>query len=323
MDERTVANENDCCGNGCVNCVLDVGLRKSVAIDRLGKHNIISAYQKFRLLSKRPHNPKGEKSNNSEDDLPEVLELHFSVAELPNNASDYILEIPAGHHVMMRAILPSGLVWLRPYSPFWVDVLAMEFKILVNLAPNGPMSRFISSLQVGDSVEFRGPIGAPETITSRDTERHIFVITQGVAIAPTLRIVKEILENDEDFSKVVQLVCYRDLQHAFFRDTLREFNKYWNYTNRIYLAHQRCPSDMCKNTECSGKCAWFSKQLWYKEAVFLRRLNETDLIDVCKCVNEGTNLEFVIAGDKRFQKIVAEMVENSKVGFLEKNILLL
>ncbi|XP_039961816.1 NADH-cytochrome b5 reductase-like [Bactrocera tryoni] len=301
MDQTALISESECCGNGCVNCVLNVGYRRTYSDNLEGKQNVISEYRKFRLSSKYPHNPMGREDDNGNG--VEVIELHFCVSYLPDGAEDFALMIPAGYHVMMRQHLATGLVCLRPYSPFWVDTLAMEFKILVNLAPCGQMSRFIKELKVGDFVEFRGPIGAYEYFSNTKTERNIFIITQGVAIAATIRIVKDILDNEEDFSHVFQVACYKDIDHAFFRDAIRDFNKYWNYKSHIYLAHQKCLHRMCKTAECTGECTWFQKKLWYKETVHLRRFSDSELRDISNgSGGNGTESVFIIAGSKNFQE---------------------
>lgn len=321
MDQTAMISESDCCGNGCVNCVLNVGFRRNSDDNLEEKENVISDYQKFRLLSKYPHNSMGRDKDNENCGIVEVFELHFCVFELPTSEKAFALVIPTGCHVMMRQHLPNGQVCLRPYSPFWVDTLAMEFKILVNLAPDGLMSRFIKSLKFGDCVEFRGPIGAYEYVSNSKTERNVYVITQGVAIAATIRIIKDILDNEEDFSYVFHLACYKDIEHAFFRDALRDFNKYWNYKSRIYLAHQRCPQGMCKTAECTGKCIWFLNKLWYKEKAHLHRFTESELSDIS--VDNGTEFVFIIAGSKNFQESVTNIIKKLALESLNKKIVLL
>lgn len=322
--DQTMISESDCCGNGCASCVLNVGFRKTSNDNLEAKQNVISEYRKFRLLRKYPHNPIGRDDGNGNCDIVEVFELHFCVSELLDGVGDFALVIPAGCHVMMRHRLPTGLVCLRPYSPFWVETMAMEFKILVNLTPNGEMSRFIKDLKIGDFVEFRGPIGAYEYFSNTKTERNVFIITQGVAIAATIRIVKDILDNEEDFSQVFQLACYKDIDNAFFRGALRDFNKYWNYKSRIYLAHQRCPQSMCKTVECSGECTWFQKKLWYKEKAYLCRLTESELSDICKgIVDNDIELVFIIAGSNNFQESVTNIVKKLTLQSLNIKFVLL
>uniref|UniRef100_W8BGH5 NADH-cytochrome b5 reductase-like n=1 Tax=Ceratitis capitata TaxID=7213 RepID=W8BGH5_CERCA len=322
MDQTAVVSESDCCGNGCANCVLDVGLPKSTGEILTGKQNVIATYQKFRLFSKTRHNPKGTDIGNNSEDLSEVFELYFGVTDLITNSNDYVLAIPAGYHVMMRTYMSTGHVCLRPYSPFWVDGLAMEFKILVNLTPGGYMSQYIKDLQVGDHVEFRGPIGSLEYI-STEKERCVFIISQGVAIAATIRIVKNILNDEEDLSRVYQVACYKDIEHTYFRYLLRDFNKYWNYESHIYLAHQKCSSDMCKTDECTGKCDWFLKKLWYKEKACLERFSEAHLVDICAKVNSYSKFVFIIAGSKKFQDFITEIVNKLNNEVKQSNIFLL
>ncbi|XP_067640693.1 NADH-cytochrome b5 reductase 1 [Eurosta solidaginis] len=322
-EETQMIEESDCCGNGCTNCVLNTGFQKSINLKKIGKKNVMSSYRNFRLLNRRSHNPKGKIDSNDKTELSQVLEFHFCIDDTLNNATEYYLDIPIGYHIMMRTKLPTGELYLRPYSPYWVDALGLEFKILVNLEPNGHMSRYMKSLQVGESVEFRGSIGVYELSKSYDKERHIFLITQGVAIAPTIRIVQHILENEEDVSRVFQLACYKDLEHAFFRDELIEFNKYWNFKSRIYLAHQRCPPEMCTDGECTGKCTWFQDNLFYREIAFTRRLDKFELLDLCSSFNESIEQVFLIAGGKTFQETWCATIKNSCVNVLDKNIFLL
>ncbi|XP_018791740.1 PREDICTED: NADH-cytochrome b5 reductase-like [Bactrocera latifrons] len=322
MDQTAFMSESECCGNGCINCVLNVGYRKTSCNNIEGKQNVISEYRKFRLSSKYPHNPMCREDDNGNG--VEVFELHFCVADLPDGMEDFALMIPTGYHVMMRQYLATGLVCLRPYSPFWVDTLAMEFKILVNLAPCGQMSRYIKTLKVGDFVEFRGPIGAYEYFSNMKTERNVFIITQGVAIAATIRIVEDILNNEEDFSHVFQVACYKDIEHTFFRDALRDFNKYWNYKSHIYLAHQKCMHRKCKTAECSGECTWFQKQLRYKEKVHLRRFTNSELNDISKeIVGNSTESVFIIAGSNNFQESVTNDIKKLTLESSNTKIVLL
>ncbi|XP_037931568.1 NADH-cytochrome b5 reductase-like [Teleopsis dalmanni] len=301
--------ESDCCGNGCVNCVLNV---KSISpIEITSKQNILRNYTKFTLKNKQPHTPL----------LPDVIDLHFVYADVNDGASEFCVHVPPGHHIMMRAFIEDK-VWLRPYSPFWVDTSKFEFKILVNLKPQGLMSNYIENLSIGDKVEFRGPIGSFVHKTP-SCDKCIYIITQGVAIAPTIPIVEQILHNEDDLTRVYHLNCFTDINHIYFRKNLNDFNKYWNYEGHIYLAHQVCSNEKCQNSgSCCGECEVFRKLLWYKESAYIRRLTKTDLEKIC-CNNLNYQKEFIISGTKVFQTSISEIINEMNLVNEKEDIILL
>lgn len=195
-------NESDCCGNGCANCVLNIKPAKSHKADKSGKQNILRTYTQFCLINKTLHSLQ----------VHNVWELHFKSKHCDNK--DYILDINAGYHLMMRKALTEMEIErnkenkveterkyiLRPYSPYWWDGFEMEFKILVNIIPKGAMSEYINKLEINDEVEFRGPIGTFEYQTDLKGEKCLLIISQGVAIAPVIPIIEDILNNEEDRS---------------------------------------------------------------------------------------------------------------------------
>lgn len=126
----------------------------------------------------------------------------------------------------------------RPYSPFWINEKQRQFKILVNLNPNGKMSKFIENLQINDIVKFRGPIGSYEH--NSKICQQLLIFTHGVAIAPIIRIIDEILENENDITRIQLYACFADLEHILFREKLNEYKSYWNFNVTFYLPHEKC-----------------------------------------------------------------------------------
>ncbi|KAH8235552.1 hypothetical protein KR032_002475, partial [Drosophila birchii] len=283
--------ESDCCGNGCTNCILDNKPKPSKRLLLAGKRNIILTYTKFRLIEKKTH---------PSDD--QVLLLHFAAAD--DGAEDSVLDIPAGHHIMLRV----GSL-LRPYSPYWNDFQRREFRILVKLQPEGPMSRHLAAVQPNDLLEFRGPIG--NYANDPNLTKCIFIVAQGVAIAPTLPLVRSVLENEEDMSRIWHLVCARDLAHVFFREELLEFGQNWNYRSCLYLPHQQCQSPPCQMAgHCVAACQELRQRLRYKEVAKVARLEATELASHVNSTIPGQRV-LIVAGDSGFQKKMKEMAYHS------------
>lgn len=318
-------NESDCCGNGCANCVLNIKPAKSLKADKSGKQNILQKYKKFSLINKNLHVPE---VNN-------VWELHFKSIE--SNKKDFILDINPGYHLMMRRCCTEmekeqneknemaleRKYLLRPYSPCWWDCIEMEFKILVHIIKNGPMSDYIEKLRINEEVEFRGPIGTFEYEMDVKGEKCLLLISQGVAIAPVIGIIEDILNNEDDMCRIIHISCFRDIKHIYFRDKLYNFNKYWNYKGHIYVSQELCNNlDCLKNLRCLENCQHFKSKLKYNELIRSKRFTENDLQQILANLKyKKENTLITLAGLGTFQQYFKELLE--KFDYKENNIYLL
>lgn len=331
-------DKSDCCGNGCANCVLDIPKKKPVVTNKTQQPNILTKYTAFRLLTKTRH-------NSSCGIIINVLELHFKSCRCrESGGSDFILDISPGYHLMMRRRQtdadenvecgpPIGRkegelkrqYLLRPYSPYWWDVMEMEFKILVNLKIKGPMSIFLGELQIGDEVEFRGPIGQFEHVIDSEGDNMLLIITQGVAVAPVIPIIESVLHNDDDLTRIIHLACFENVEHIYFRNKLYDFQKYWNYKVHIYLAHELCAGKECiTNSTCLVKCSTFKSKLKYKENLHPFRLSIEELeAIVCPLKTQIENISAILAGRREFQNNFKLLLSSDTIGIKEENVYLL
>lgn len=314
-EQQFEVTASDCCGNGCANCILDVKQHKTKPNINGNEKNIILSYSKYKLINRSLHIPN----------LKDVLDLHFKYMDM-TKSSDFILEIPAGHHIMMRTpncdAENDKTYILRPYSPYWVQPESLEFKILVNLKPNGFMSRYIDELHEGDEVEFRGPIGCFEHAVDLKGKKCIFMVTQGVAIAPTLPIIEKILTNEDDMCRIFHLSCFRNSSEMFFRDRLLEYNKYWNFKGRIYLAHENCGSIACTQQGwCTDQCEIFRKHVKYKELIYPYRLSIVDFAEICNGVPTSEKI-IILCGTRRFQDYFLDSINKMELDVKKENIFL-
>lgn len=257
--------ESDCCGNGCTNCILD---SKPLPEDDDNRPNALSIYRKYSLVQKVIL-----KRN--------ITKYKFRLTENCDNLS---LRIPPGHHIMMRS--PELLI--RPYSPFSVTKANFEFEMLLNDSPQGEMTKYIQGLNIGDEVEFRGPVGKYE----HKPNTNVLIFTHGVAMSSVYRIVTSILENPEDDSRIYFVGCFQDLDNILFRDEIHSWNKFWNFDGSVYLSRE-IEED-------------FNKRLKYKEAVFNRRLMVKDIKNLVERVHKLGNFEVVLSGSKVFENFVVE-----------------
>lgn len=322
-------NESDCCGNGCANCILNIKPAKYTNGPTTGKQNILEKYTGFLLLNKYLHSPE----------VQTVWELHFKSNHC--NDGNFVLHINAGHHLMMRKVLHTEdeilknvngngdekerKYLLRPYSPFWWDGIEMEFKIIINLIPNGPMSEYIKRLRINDEVEFRGPIGTFKHQINTTGDNCLLIISQGIAIASVLPIVREIINNEDDLTRVKHIACFKDLRHIYFRDNLSNFNQFWNYKAHVFLAKEVCNSIECtKNSNCLETCHNFKNKLKCNEIIKPYRLTEHEFIKIAHNINcAKANTTVLIAGNGNFQNCYMKLCQSTEKIFQQSNIHLL
>lgn len=105
-----------------------------------------------------------------------------------------ILGLPIGQHISLAATIegqPKEV--LRSYTPISSDNEAGYFDLLVKAYPQGNISKYLTSLKVGDTMKVRGPKGA--MVYTPNMCRHIGMIAGGTGITPMLQIIKAIIRN--------------------------------------------------------------------------------------------------------------------------------
>ncbi|KAL4736930.1 NADH-cytochrome b5 reductase 1 [Aspergillus similis] len=108
-----------------------------------------------------------------------------------------ILGLPIGQHISLAAVIeaqpgqPKEVV--RSYTPISSDNEAGYFDLLVKAYPQGNISKYLTTLKVGDTMKVRGPKGA--MVYTPNMCRHIGMIAGGTGITPMLQIIKAIIRN--------------------------------------------------------------------------------------------------------------------------------
>lgn len=72
--------------------------------------------------------------------------------------------------------------------------------MLVKTYPQGNASRFLDSLQIGQTARFRGPKG--RFLYRRNMAREVGMIAGGTGITPILQVIKAILRDPQDKTKM-------------------------------------------------------------------------------------------------------------------------
>lgn len=133
-----------------------------------------------------------------------------------------------GHFVGIRAEVPGFGMRRSPYCIVSPPNAERTFQLLVRLVPEGPLSYYLAALEVGDSIEFRGPSG--RSMVPKGGDEELFLLATGVGVGPFLSLVEEL--GRQGFDRPVHLVwglrevddiCLVDelddlaRRHSFFR----------------------------------------------------------------------------------------------------------
>ncbi|EJD52768.1 ferredoxin reductase-like protein [Auricularia subglabra TFB-10046 SS5] len=110
-----------------------------------------------------------------------------------------ILGLPIGQHISIQAEI-SGKVIQRSYTPTSSDDDKGYFDLLVKAYEKGNISRHLSLLKIGDKIRVKGPKGQFNYRPA--LSREFGMIAGGTGITPMLQIIRAVLKNPVDFTKI-------------------------------------------------------------------------------------------------------------------------
>lgn len=116
-------------------------------------------------------------------------------------ATDH-LGLPIGRHVSLRAMIDGAEV-RRPYTPISNDDETQgyfELLIKVYAAPHGLMSRHLETLEIGDTIDVRGPLG--KFTYEPNSYRRLLMVCGGTGITPMWQVFTSILNDPHDHTQI-------------------------------------------------------------------------------------------------------------------------
>ncbi|KAF9190351.1 NADH-cytochrome b5 reductase [Haplosporangium sp. Z 27] len=112
---------------------------------------------------------------------------------------DDILNLPIGQHISIMANI-GGKEISRSYTPTSSSDDLGHFVLLIKSYPQGNISKLFSELSIGDYVNVRGPKG--QFNYTPNMCRAIGMIAGGTGLTPMLQIIRAIVKNPADKTKV-------------------------------------------------------------------------------------------------------------------------
>ncbi|GAB0494747.1 hypothetical protein MMPV_006043 [Pyropia vietnamensis] len=114
---------------------------------------------------------------------------------------DATLGLPLGRHISVRAQV-DGKEVKRPYTPTSGLSTTGHFELLIKVypEPHGTMSRHLDSLQIGDTIDVRGPLG--KFAYTRGMAGHVCMIAGGTGITPMWQVLTALIADPEDTTRL-------------------------------------------------------------------------------------------------------------------------
>lgn len=150
---------------------------------------------------------------------------------LPNPTD--VLGLPIGQHIQIQAEVDGKNV-LHSYTPTSLDQDSKGFfDLLIKVYPNGKLSTHIDNLKLGETINVKGPKGfynyEPNMLN------HICMVSGGTGITPMYQIIKAILTNPNDKTKITLLYGSVSEDDILLRAELDEFAE--SHKDQFKLVH--------------------------------------------------------------------------------------
>ncbi len=100
----------------------------------------------------------------------------------------------------------------------------------------GPVSRALVELQEGAVLGLRGPYGAPWPV-ERAQGRDVMVVAGGLGLAPVRPVLYDVLENRDDYEKVIVLYGARRPEEMLFADELSTWRARFDIEVAVTVDH--------------------------------------------------------------------------------------
>ncbi|KAL2203234.1 hypothetical protein CC79DRAFT_1401480 [Sarocladium strictum] len=165
---------------------------------------------------------------------PNVYRLTFT---LPT--TDTILGLPIGQHVTIKGDV-NGESVARSYTPVSNNADLGILELVIKVYPDGKLTNgYLSKLEAGDEVLFRGPKGAMKYHPSFC--KKLGMVAGGTGITPMFQVIRAICEHDRDLTEVSLIYANRTEEDILLREELDAFARRYPKNFKVYYMLDRPP----------------------------------------------------------------------------------
>lgn len=180
-------------------------------------------------------------------------------------SSDHILGLPVGQHIFLTAKIDGNLV-IRPYTPVssdddkgFMDLLVkVYFKNVHPKFPDGgKMTQYLERMSIGDYIDVRGPNGLlvydglgqfsikpnKQSGPRKTVYKHFAMIAGGSGITPMLQVIKDVLKNPNDRTKLYLIFANQTEKDILLREELDELTAAHSSCFHLWYTLDKAPDN--------------------------------------------------------------------------------
>ncbi|KAI9348801.1 NADH-cytochrome b5 reductase 1 [Zopfochytrium polystomum] len=151
-----------------------------------------------------------------------VISHNTAIYRLSLPKADQPLGLPIGQHIQVAATI-NGKELTRSYTPVSSDDDIGYVDLLIKSYPTGNISKYFAELKLNDLVKIKGPKGF-FIYTPNMTEEFV-MIAGGTGITPMYQIIKAILKNPDEKTKITLIFANVNEEDILLRDELEQSAK--------------------------------------------------------------------------------------------------
>jgi len=149
---------------------------------------------------------------------------------LPHKNS--VLGLPTGQHIAIRHEV-DGKQIARSYTPTSSNKDRGRLELTIKIYEGGKLTPWLSKLNVGDTVEIRGPKG--EMKYHKNLVKELGMIAGGTGITPMFQIIRRICEDPRDDTKTTLLYANKTEGDILLKEELDGFAEKYDQFNVHYI----------------------------------------------------------------------------------------
>ncbi|KAI3634754.1 hypothetical protein MIR68_007135 [Amoeboaphelidium protococcarum] len=199
---------------------------------------------------------------------------------------------------------------IRPYTPVSERHVKGHVDLVVKTYENGVMSKHLSLMKPGDTLLFKGPLGKIKY--EENKWKHLGFLMGGSGLTPALQIIREILGNPADKTKVTLIFANQSQRDILLKDELDQLAKQHPNQFKLFYTVDKAEDGW------KGFVGYIDEKKLKKAN--MPKVSEKDSM-VLVCGPPG--FMKVMSGDKNPDKSQGEVDPNSllgKLGFTKDNV---
>ncbi|DAZ92631.1 TPA: hypothetical protein N0F65_007691 [Lagenidium giganteum] len=163
----------------------------------------------------------------------------------------------------------NGENLMRPYTPTNLSEEKGYLELVVKGYPTGKVSKHIVELNVGDSLQIKGPM--PKFKYEANMYKKVGLVAGGSGLTPCLQVAKKICRDNSDKTEVVMIFANQTEEDIILRDEIDAMQRKYPQFKVHYVLSQPGPS-------WKGFTGHVTKDMLHK---LLPRPSDDHLIGVC------------------------------------------